>query len=92
MISYRISILLLFSVAYLIETTSADATCCDNNKQVCIDPHCKPNQIAKRVPELCRCCPQCYTIKGLRQSCGDQIFAVCKKPLICISNRCTYPL
>uniref|UniRef100_A0A6P7FI24 Serine protease HTRA3-like n=1 Tax=Diabrotica virgifera virgifera TaxID=50390 RepID=A0A6P7FI24_DIAVI len=91
---YRDSLLFLISIAYLFEISSAEVNCkpdCSLVKVKCIDPRCPANQIEKRVPELCRCCPQCYAVKGLGERCGLQIFAVCKKGLICINNKCSSP-
>uniref|UniRef100_A0A6P7FIH1 Uncharacterized protein LOC114330547 n=1 Tax=Diabrotica virgifera virgifera TaxID=50390 RepID=A0A6P7FIH1_DIAVI len=92
MIGCRVAICILLFMIYLFETTTPRLTCgpnfCDNIKPNCVVPKCTANQIVKTNPKLCRCCPQCYTIKDHRKHCGEENFEVCKSGLRCIRNKC----
>uniref|UniRef100_A0A6P7FLB3 Uncharacterized protein LOC114330566 isoform X2 n=1 Tax=Diabrotica virgifera virgifera TaxID=50390 RepID=A0A6P7FLB3_DIAVI len=57
---------------------------CDDKHDSCVVRHCAANQIAKTYPPYCRCCLECYTVKGLGEQCGEEIYAVCGPNLQCV--------
>uniref|UniRef100_A0A6P7FHY2 Uncharacterized protein LOC114330549 n=1 Tax=Diabrotica virgifera virgifera TaxID=50390 RepID=A0A6P7FHY2_DIAVI len=61
---------------------------CDSIKPKCVVANCTANQIKKTYPFLCRCCPECYTIKDKDEPCGEEIYAVCGPHLKCYKKVC----
>ncbi|CAG9826315.1 unnamed protein product [Diabrotica balteata] len=89
---YRPLFCIVLSVVYLSLTATARNDCgphyCDNIRPKCVVANCTANQIKKTYPPLCRCCPECYTIKDEDEPCGEEIYAVCGPHLKCYKKVC----
>ncbi|XP_028135712.2 serine protease HTRA3-like [Diabrotica virgifera virgifera] len=93
MTPYRPLFYILFFVIYLSLVATAKEGCgphyCDTLKPQCAVPKCTANQIlVLKNPQLCRCCPQCYTIKGEGEPCREESYTVCGSNLKCIRKVC----
>ncbi|CAG9826314.1 unnamed protein product [Diabrotica balteata] len=92
MTSSTVFLFILLSMVYLFVETAARQDCgphyCLTRKHNCDIALCTDDYVEMDYPELCRCCPQCYKIKGDGESCGEENFAVCGPNLKCVRGVC----